>query len=246
MPAPSRDLAAYEQDYAATRFEAVQARYRKRLLLDLLAQRRPRSVLEVGCGLDTLANHWPHAERFVVVEPAAGFAEAARAGTEGRRDVEVVEALLEDAGLTETFDLVLLSGLLGELPDPAALLRDVHGLCAPDTLVHVNVANARSFHRLLALEMGLIQSLTELSAQQVRLQQQRTYTLDALVELVRDCGYEVVESGSFFVKPFTHAQMELLQTSGVLTDAMLDGLWGMTKHLPELGSEIYVNLRRVA
>ena len=31
-----------------------------------------------------------------------------------------------------------------------------------------------------------------------------------------------------------------------MTEAMLDGLWGLEKHMPGLGSEIFVNLRQAA
>ena len=56
-------------------------------------------------------------------------------------------------------------------------------------------------------------------------------------------GFEPIDQGSYFVKPFTHAQMSQLQGIGLMSERMLDGLWGLEKHLPGLGSEIYVNLR---
>ena len=37
--------------------------------------------------------------------------------------------------------------------------------------------------------------------------------------------------------------MQKLRNVGVLTDRMLHGMVGLEKHLPGLGSEIYVNLR---
>lgn len=243
MSEQPRDLADYEREYAASSFETVQARYRKRLVLELMDRLRPRRVLEVGCGMDTLANHWTAAERFVILEPAANFAQKARQETRGRSDVEVVEAYVEDARLGEQFDLILLSGLLCEVPDPELPLRAVRPYCGPDSTVHVNVANSRSFHRVLALEMGLIASLTELSPLQRKLQQFRTFTQEELRDLASSNGYRIETSGGYFVKPFTHGQMQQLIASQFLTEQMLDGLWGVARHIPDLGSEIYVNLR---
>ena len=37
--------------------------------------------------------------------------------------------------------------------------------------------------------------------------------------------------------------MQQLQDIGMLDERMLDGLMGLEKHLPGLGSEIYLNLR---
>jgi SAM-dependent methyltransferase len=246
---PPRNLADYERAYGESGFEAVQAGLRKRLLLGLLESVGPRRVLEVGCGTDSLANHWRRADRFVVVEPAPQFAAQARADTTGRADVEVFESTLEAAvealaGGEPPFDLIVLSSLLHELTDAAPVLRAAAALCGPRTLVHVNVPNAMSLHRLLALEMGLIGDVAELSGLQKRLQQHRTFTAASLEAFVTDLGFEVVERGSYFIKPFAHAQMQQLQEQGFLTQAMLEGLWGLEKHMPGLGSEIYVNLRR--
>jgi hypothetical protein len=124
-----------------------------------------------------------------------------------------------------------------------ALLEATKRVCAASTTVHVSVPNAQSFHRLLAVEMGLIGTPTELSTTQQTLQQHRTFTQESLGDLVRASGFKVLEQGSYFLKPFTHGQMQELRDSGFLTPAMLEGLWGMTRHMPGLGSEIFVNLQ---
>jgi len=244
-----KDIADYQRAYLASDFESVQARMRKRMLLDWLGRRQPRRLLEVGCGTDALFNHFPAFERFVVVEPGVQFADQARrdAGSDPR--IAVVETIVEEACTAlagERFDAVVVSGLLHEVPDPAAVLDVLRPLCTRQTQVHVNVPNARSLHRLLALEMGLIADLREISARQRALQQPRTFDLESLRALCRDGGFAEVESGSYFVKPFSHRQMAELQAGGLLDERMLDGLYGLERHLPGLGSEIFINLRLAA
>ena len=160
----------------------------------------------------------------------------------------MIEATLEAAApaLGEDFDLVVVSALLHEVIDCAALLDAVRSVCSPETIVHLNVPNARSFHRLLAVEMGLIETPTELSAAQIALQQHRTFTQGSLAALAEAHGFRVIDQGGYFVKPFTHAQMQALQADGFLTPQMLEGLWGMARRMPDLGSEIFVNLRTAA
>lgn len=245
MSALQRDLDRYQRSYAALDFEPVQARMRKRKLLDVLGSWQPRRVLEVGCADDALFNHYRVHDRFVVVEPCARFADLARAhaGTDDR--IAVVQASIEDARLDgEAFDCIVASGLLHEVADPGRVLAALARLCGERTRLHVNVPNARSLHRLLALEMGLIADVHELSPQQRALQQPRTFDLDSLQALCRAAGFDVVEHGSYFVKPFTHRQMAAALQAGVLNDALLDGLYAVEKHLPGLGSEIYVHLER--
>jgi SAM-dependent methyltransferase len=241
-----RDLVAYERSYATCEFEPLQARMRKRKLLDVLTAWQPRRVLEIGCADDALFNHYGEYQRYVVVEPGRGFAAKARADALGDSRVRVVEAQFEDAaaGLAgHGFDCIVLSGLLHEVACCDVLFAAVASLCDGDTRVHVNVPNARSLHRLLALEMGLIADVHQVSPRQRALQQPRTFDLASLRALCAAHGFDVVEHGSYFVKPFTHAQMTQLRRDGLLSDAMLDGLYRLERHLPGLGSEIYVHLQ---
>ncbi len=242
-----RDIDAYQRAYAASDFEPVQARMRRRMLLTLLARWQPRRVLEVGCGNEALFTDYLPFERFCVVEPGAAFAAQARdqAGDDPR--IRVVQSFMEDAAeqlAVESFDCILLSGLLHEVPDSSSLLAAVRSLCSANTQVHVNVPNARSLHRLLALEMGLISDLRQLSDNQRDLQQPRTFDGHGLSALCADNGFEVIERGSYFIKPYTHRQMAQLQDIGLLDERMLDGLYGLARHLPDMGSETFVNLRR--
>lgn len=241
-----RDIAGYERAYAASDFEPTQVRMRKRMLKALLGRWAPKRLLEVGCGDDPLFMHLLCFERFCVVEPGASFAAQARRLAGGDARVRVIEAFMEDATEAlrdERFDCIVVSGLLHEVPEPHRILAAVAALCAPETRVHVNVPNARSLHRLLALEMGLIAELHALSTNQRELQQARTFDIDSLSALCGRAGFEVLERGSYFVKPFTHRQMASLQACGLLDERMLHGLYGLERHLPGLGSEIFVNLR---
>jgi hypothetical protein len=65
------------------------------------------------------------------------------------------------------------------------------------------------------------------------------FDLESLNRLVSQSRLEVVESGGYFLKPFTHQQMSALP---FLDDRMLDGLMRLGAELPDLASEIYVNV----
>jgi SAM-dependent methyltransferase len=240
----SRDIESYSRSYHELPFEATQLRYRRRVVLQQVAKFRPASLLEVGCGLRPLFTDLDPAIRVVVVEPSAEFASNARELAVGREGVTVVENFLERAP-TELcpgcFDFIVLSSLLHEVDEPQQLLRAVRRHCHASSVVHVNVPNAHSLHRLLAVEMGLIEDPFELSSTQKQMQQHSTFDLDSLAELLRQQGFKVQSSGSYFIKPFTHAQMQDLCDRGCLTEAHLEGLIRLTRHMPGFGSEIYIN-----
>ena len=62
--------------------------------------------------------------------------------------------------------------------------------------------------------------------------------------ILEDNGFEIINSGSYFVKPFTHSQMYEMMCKSIIDEKVLDGLYEMTEYMPEMGSEIYVNVRR--
>lgn len=247
-PHEARDLDDYAARYAALPFEAFQVEYRRRAVLEVVRESGARHVIEVGCGFEPLARHVTDFETWTIVEPAAPFAAAARKLVAANPRVRVLERTVEGAGAegllaANTPDLVLLSSLLHEVPSPEAVLAGVRAVCDPDTLVHVNVPNASSLHRELAVAMGLIPAVTTPSPQQLALQQPRIFDAESLERLVRDAGFAVVAAGGYLLKPFTHAQMQGLVEGGTIDRLTLDGLFQLGRKFPALASEIFVNAR---
>ena len=66
------------------------------------------------------------------------------------------------------------------------------------------------------------------------------------VPLAVNYGFQVIDQGSIFIKPFTHRQMQDLVDKKFLTREMLAGFDELTKWLPEFGSEIWVTARKVS
>ncbi len=76
------------------------------------------------------------------------------------------------------------------------------------------------------------------------MQQNSTFDCESLKAISVKNGFTVKESGSYFVKPFTHQQMQDMLDHGIVNDNILEGLYKMEKYLPDYGSEIFVQLQR--
>lgn len=104
--------------------------------------------------------------------------------------------------------------------------------------------NALSLHRLLAVSAGMIPQPDILSQRNIMLQQHHVYTFEALKNMLISAGdIQVLEKGSYFIKPFTHEQMHQCVAQGIFGKKVLDGLYNLTKYLPEHGAEIYINFQ---
>ena len=243
----SRDLDNYQQQYTLSPFEETLARVRKEVIAGFLRERQFRNILEVGCGVRSLAESLDDFDSFDVVEPGQEFLERAQRFVRTHQcsnRIHFHHQRFEEFRDTGRVDCIVISGLLHELGDPTGFLRHAFDIAPRGCWLHVNVPNAKSFHRLWAVEAGLIKTEYDKSVTQVRLQQNHTFDSETLGKLVRDNGFSVVESGSYFIKPFTHSQMQQLVNLGVLTDALIAGLMKMERHAPGLGAEIFVNAHK--
>lgn len=133
--------------------------------------------------------------------------------------------------------------MLHEVEDAELILRGLANACTGDTVVHINVPNANSFHRILAKNSRMMDDVHEFSERNRQLQQHRVFDIKSLTTEVEKMGFSVCESGSYFLKPFTHAQMFRMMEDHIIGEEVLDGLYAITDSLQEYGSEIYVNAK---
>ena len=244
-------IARYEATYGSEYgFEAVMVPARRRIILEMLRSSAHEVIVEVGCGADLLVDRaaaegliW---SRWVIVEPGEGFAALGQEAARRHAGVTVVKAFIEDAvaqvaSATEGgADVVLCSSVLHEVDDERAVLTAMGRVLSGGGRLHVNVPNATSLHRRLARAMKLIADEHELTARNRALEQRRLYDLGSLVDLLQSAGFTVDETGGYFLKPFTHDQMDTLE---FVSDEMLTGLDELGRELPDLAAEIYVNAR---
>ncbi len=244
-----RDIERYARNYKENLFEQnVQVKYRRKKVTQIIEQYKSKKILEIGCGMEPIFKHVNMAtiDKVIIVEPAKEFAEYAKKNADLMglaTKVVVISESFEEVykELSESFDMILCSGLLHEVESPQCLVECIKAVCAENTIFHTNVPNAFSLHRLLAYEMGLIADVHELSQSNKVFQQFSVFDLKTLEKLIVNCGFSVLDKGSYFCKPFTHNQMEQMQKYGILNNRVLDGLDRLVKYMPEYGSEIYVN-----
>jgi len=244
-----RDISDYTNEYERLPFEAQQVEYRRKTVLKQIEQYPHKRVLEIGCGQKPIFLDFQDFDAMCVVEPSKKFADHAKEIAENYQNVKVSQTFLEDAAESlakENFDYIICSSLLHEVEYPRKLLQAINYLCGKNCTVHINVPNARSIHRLLAMEMGLIDNAFTPSETNIRMQQHGVFDICSLTKMVEENGFEVIASGTYFVKIFTHSQMQSMLDHKIIDSSVLDGMDRLIKYFPEYGSELYVQLKRKA
>lgn len=152
--------------------------------------------------------------------------------------VRTAQCDLDEDPLPEgPYDHVVATNLLHELDDPQAFLARCAGVLGPDGLVHVSVPNPTSLHRLVALEMGLLDDLGELSARAEEFSTRRMLDRRTLREYAQEAGLEMSAATGVVCKPLPNALMEQLPPD------VLDGLNRVSHRVPDLCAMTLVTMR---
>lgn len=243
-----RDMDSYVLNYIESPFEQYQVKYRRKKTLEIIKILKPDNILEIGCGIDSIFNYMEGYKQFTVVEPAEFFYHKAIEDSKGCENIVCINDFFEQAvdklKQIEPFDLIICSGLLHEVENPDKFIDKMMELCRENTMIHIDVPNALSFHRLLTYKAGKMASVYEKSEVQNKLQQRDIYDLEKLISFVDKKGFTVVDKGSYFPKFFTHEQMQRILDEKIIEPWVLDGLYGLNEYIGDYGSEIYITMKK--
>lgn len=151
------------------------------------------------------------------------------------KNVTKYNSLFEDFNTTEKYDSIIMSHVLEHIENPVLLLQKIHGWLADDGVFLVSVPNAKSIHRMVAVQMGLLKTEYELNSRDHELGHFRVYDMEILKAHMIDAGFNVQESGGIFLKPLSNAQIDKNWTP-----EMIDGFYKVGKYFQEYCAEIFV------
>jgi 2-polyprenyl-3-methyl-5-hydroxy-6-metoxy-1,4-benzoquinol methylase len=245
-----RNLLKYAEDYSQQPFDQTHLRFRRIKLIEQIKKYPHQTILEISCGKRPFFQDFNDFDKLIIVEPTMAFFDNANSllkdnpklGSKVLMINEYFENAIEELN-TFHLDFIILSNVLQEIEDVSTFVKGLYKICKKDTIVHIVVPNAKSFHRLLAFEMGIIDSVYQLSDRNNLLQQKSVFDLQSLSELLLNNGFEIIQTGSSFIKPFTHQQMHDMLKQEIINEKVLDGLYNMEKYLPNLGSELFIDCK---
>lgn len=197
------DLNAVSSEYrpnAATEIE-------NNLILNWYPQRiidrfgHASSLLELGLGHGYTSRIFAQAsDNHVIVDGASVVIEQFRQSTPDFKG-RIVEAYFEDFTPEHQFDIIVMGFILEHVDDPDLILQRYRPFLKPGGRMYVAVPNAKSMNRRLGLELGLIDDIYSLNANDLALGHQRQYCRDTLTAAVRRAGYRITHEEGIYLKP---------------------------------------------
>lgn len=232
----------YQMNYRNLDFENTLRKYRMQHIVHYLQGVKTDNILEIGSGDNPLFLFYNDFKRMDIVEPGNIFYSETKSKIGGDQRISIINAFIEEQAqfMQNDYDVIVIGGFLHEIDNPEEVLRCVKKLTNSNTKVITYVPNADSFHRILAVEAGLIQSNYQFSENDQLFGRRNIFDYNSIKVLFTSCGYEVLKTESYFIKPFTNKQMNVLMESSILSDEILEGFFKIIKYFPQFGCEIFL------
>jgi SAM-dependent methyltransferase len=229
----------YRELYSFEKFSAI---YRELELLKSVSF-EGKDVLELGCGFRPFFLSAKKYNSYIAIEPGKDAFNAINKLCKSKKNIKAFNSTFEDwcpLNPTKKVDLIILPGVLHEVGDAAQILKLCVAHLREKGTIYINVPNANSLHRKLAVAMGLYKNTSDESDRNMQLQQNYIFSFDDLQNLVKkvSANLKIVKMKSFFLKPFTHEQMLACVSNEIIDPVVVKGLYDISDQIGDLGSEI--------
>lgn len=134
---------------------------------------------------------------------------------------EIEQVYFEAFDTPERFDIIVMGFILEHVEDPSLILERFKRFLAPGGALFVAVPNSATLNKRFGYAAGMLRSLDELSEGDLSLGHRRLFTVQSLSELAESQGFRIKRTEGIFLKPITTAQIQTLQLSENILQAML-------------------------
>lgn len=179
------------------------------------------SLLELGIGHGFTAGIFNAAcDKHVLIEGSQVVIDQFRA-THPNFKADLNFGYFEEFDTEERFDVIVMGFILEHVESPAYLLDRFRKLLKPDGRIYVAVPNAKSMNRRLGIELGMIDDIYDLNANDHALGHRRQYCLDTLKQELTQCGYTLTHQEGIYLKPLPLSVLKTLPDFEANLQAML-------------------------
>jgi SAM-dependent methyltransferase len=244
-----RDHDEYFGNFTSLPFERILEEFRLKRSIEILTKLEKKeiiSVLEIGPGYNPLSPRIFPESKKTILEPSKILYEHNVAQHEGDFTTKIINEDLDTFYKSDStkFDLVILSSVLHELPNPSQELSNINSLLKSNGLLFIVTPNNQSIHRLLGVFLGILASTSSLTSTEIKMQQHNNFSIASLQDLLNKLNFKIDLAITSFLKPHTHQQMQDWVDEGLLTKTKLDSLYELSELFDPYNSEIFVLARK--
>jgi SAM-dependent methyltransferase len=149
---------------------------------------------------------------------------------------QIHHSFFETFQASQKYDAIEMGFVLEHVDEPGKVISHFKQFLNPYGIIFISVPNAKSLHRVIGHEAGLLKDIYQLSQYDLELGHQRYFDLDSIQSLVSNCGLKINRSAGLMLKPITGKQMEELNW----TENIFKALLNIGEKYPEISNCIYL------
>ena len=180
------------------------------------------------------------AQAVVAVDGSGEFIAIAKKKVADAANVTFYRSYFEEFSLAEKFDCLIMHHVLEHIENPLLLLAKAKDLLAEDGVVAFSVPYAQALSRQLAVKMGLLSSVHELTDNDKRHGHYRVYDWSLLEGQVKESGYQIVGRHGLSFKLFADKQNVAMLEREIIGPGQIKGLWLLGDEMPEVAGAIMI------
>jgi 2-polyprenyl-3-methyl-5-hydroxy-6-metoxy-1,4-benzoquinol methylase len=155
--------------------------------------------------------------------------------------IKFFNSLFENVNLPVKYDNIILTHVLEHVDDRINLLKKINNeWLSNDGRLFLVCPNANSPSRQIAVKMGIISHVTEVTKSEKEHGHRITYTLDTLERDVKTAGLNIIHRSGIFFKALANFQWDKLLKTDIITLKYLEGCYELGKQYPDLCSSIFL------
>ncbi|MBF0606760.1 MAG: class I SAM-dependent methyltransferase [Candidatus Magnetobacterium sp. LHC-1] len=198
-------------------------------------------VIEFGSAMGHMTALLSRIARTVVAVDGSGdFIEIARRRIGNPENVKFCESCFEDFKFDEKFDCLIMHHTLEHIERPALLLSDMKSFLDDDSLVAISVPNAHALSRQLAVKMGLLPCVYELTDNDKCHGHYRVYDWKTLEKQVAESGFNIIGRHGLSFKLFSDKQNIDMLNANIIGEEQIKGLWQLGDEYPDVAGAIMI------
>ena len=206
-----------------------------------LTRTGPIRLLSLGIGHNIVSRTIQQAlgdklKEYVIVEGSEVMISRYKEAESLPANVNVVQSWFEEYTPSEKFDVIEMGFVLEHVDDPAQIVGRFKNFLKPGGTLFMAVPNARSLHRLIGHNAGLLDNLYRLSEHDLQLGHKRYFDCESFTQLALNNGLKVVSVEGLFLKPVTTSQL----TSLNLPDQVWQALYSGGAEFPAISNAILI------
>jgi 2-polyprenyl-3-methyl-5-hydroxy-6-metoxy-1,4-benzoquinol methylase len=199
------------------------------------------AVLEFGSATGQMTDILSKsAKKVVAVDGSSEFIRIAKERIRNAVNVRFYESYFDDFATDDKFDCLILHHILEHLKDSVSVLTNISKFLIKDGIIAVSVPNSDALSRQLAVKMGLLNSVYDLTENDKHHGHMRVYSWKLLEEQITKSGFSIIGRHGLSFKLFSDKQNIEMLNANIISEKQIKGLWKLADDYPAIAGAIMI------